>query len=111
MKKYVYPTKLPKPLVFSVARMKVLGNYCSFEAFPLFRDGTSMGTDYIMDIAFQFCLAKSHGKWRVVYDLSSSDVPEGERLKLMRRDFSKDSPLALLPEFWREKLNGWRGAN
>jgi hypothetical protein len=104
MQNYVSPRKLPQPLAFEVKNMKVLGNYCYMEAFPLFKDGTPMGTDYIMDIEFDFCLAKKAGKWRVVDDLSRTDVPGDDELKYIRRHFPKDYPLALLPEFWRARI-------
>jgi hypothetical protein len=104
MKNYIAPSKLPQPLVFHVDKMTVLGVYCYFEPSPLFKDGTPMDTRYIMDIDLEFCLAKSHGKWAVVWDLSRTDVPDASELKQMRRNFPKDFPLTLLPEDWRKML-------
>ena len=105
MKGYVSPAKLPQPMVFKVGKMEVLGNYCYFEALPLFKDGSPMGTDYIMDIEFALCLKSNHGKWQVIYDLSSTDVPDDKQLRKMWSAFPKDFPFALVPEFWREKFN------
>jgi len=105
MKEYVSATKLPQPIVFKVTKMNVLGNYCFFEATPLFKDGSSVGTEYIMDIVFEFCLERNDGKWRVVYDLSSTDVPSDTQTKKMWNAFPKEFPFALIPEFWREKFN------
>jgi len=102
MKEYVSPTKLPQPMVFEVSKMEVLGNHCFFEAIPCFKDGSTMGTDYIMDIVFQFCLERSREKWRVVVDLSSTDVPSDEHLRQELRTFPKDFPFVLIPKFWRE---------
>ena len=92
-------------MVFRISKMEVLGDYCYFEAFPLFKDGSPMVTDYIMDIRFALCLKSSHGKWRVIYDLSSTDVPSDEQLRQIWSVFPKDFPFPLIPEFWREKFN------
>jgi len=105
IKEYVSPTKLPQPLVFKVSTMKVLGNYCCFEATPYFKDGTPMDTKYIMDIVFLFFLERNHGKWRVMNDVSSTDVPTDSQLRQMWRNFPKDFPIVLIPKFWRDHFN------
>jgi len=92
-------------MVFKVRRMEALGNYCGFEALPFFKDGSQVGTEYIMDIVLNLCLKKVNGKWRVVSDLSSTDVPNPAQLKQIWHEFPKDFPFALLSEFWREQFN------
>ena len=105
MKKYVAPTKLPKAMVFKVSRIEVLRDYCCFEAIPEFKDGSSMGTDYIMDMEFLFFLQRKHEKWRVINDISSTDVPSDIQLKQMSDSFPKDFPFELIPKFWREHFD------
>jgi hypothetical protein len=74
LQKYASGTKVPQPLVFKIDRIKVLGNYCSFKAIPLFKDGSFISTDYIADIAFDLCLRRTDDNWRVIYDFSRTDV-------------------------------------
>lgn len=105
IKKYTLASRLPQPIVFQVRRMQVLGNYCSFEAIPLFKDGSHVSTDYMMDIVFELCLKRENGKWRVIYDLSRTDVPADTEMRQIRSAFPKDFPVALLPAFWRERLD------
>ena len=105
IKDYVTPNKLPQPLLFKIKRINVLGNYCSFEAVPVFKDGSQVSTDYIMDIVFDLCLKKTNKTWEVIYDLSSTDVPSNKQLKQMWSDFPKDFPFELIPEFWRRHFN------
>jgi hypothetical protein len=105
MKEYVSSKKLPQPLLFKIERMNVLGNYCSFQATPVFKDGSPVSTDHIMDIVFDFCLKKTGDTWEVIYDLSSTDVPSDTELKQMWNDFPKDFPSTLIPEFWRNHFN------
>ncbi len=83
IKNYVSSKELPQPLLFKIQRIQVAGNYCSFQALPVFKDGTPVGTDHIMDIMFDLCLKKTGETWEVIYDLSSTDVPSDTQLKQM----------------------------
>ncbi len=105
MKNYVNPKKLPQSLVFKIERIEVMGRYCSFEAIPKFKDGSTMGTDYVMDIVFELCMERTNDTWNVVYDLSSTDVPSDPQLKVMWRAFPKEFPIVLMPKFWRDHFN------
>jgi hypothetical protein len=105
LKEYGFSKKPPQPILFKVRRMVVLRDYCSFEAVPVFKDGSVVGTDYIMDIVFNLCLKKTDGTWKVIYDLSSTDVPSDAELAQMWRDFPKAFPTSLIPEFWREHFS------
>lgn len=102
LKHYVAPQKLPKAMVFEIERLKVQGKYCCITATPAFSDGSPMGTDYIMDIVFELCLEKTRGTWRVINDLSSTDVPSKPQLKSMRDKLPRNFPFALLPDYWRK---------
>jgi len=101
VKEYV-TAKLPQPLVFKIQRLQVLGDSCSFEALPLFKDGRPIGTGYVMDIVFNFCLQRKAGRWQVVTDLSSTDVPSGPELKTIRQRIPPDYPMELLSPFWQD---------
>lgn len=105
MKQYVTTTKLPQPLVFKIERMEVIGNYCSFQGIPLFKDGSPVSTEYMADIAFDLCLQRTKDSWRVIYDLSSTDVPSDPELKQMWGEFPKEFPSLLLPKFWRDHFH------
>ncbi len=102
IKNYVSPKKLPQPLLFRIQRINVAGNYCSFTAIPVFKDGTNVSTAYMMDIVIDLCLRKTGDTWKVIYDLSSTDVPSDAQLKQMWHYFPKDFPFTLIPDFWRE---------
>ena len=106
IEEYVSPTKLPQPLVFKIERIEVIDGYCSFEAIPVFKDGSSVGTEYyFMDIAFNLCLKRTNDKWHVIYDFSRTDVPDATELKQIWRSFPKEFPFALLSKFWRDNLD------
>lgn len=112
--KYVAPSvKLPRPVVFKIRRIVVSGDYCSFQAEPIFNDGSKISTKYseritVMD--FDFCLKKSGGRWNVICDLSLSDVPNDAWFAEKWREFPKDFPFALLPESWRRRFAPIRGS-
>ncbi len=105
IKNYVSTKKLPQPLLFKIQRIQVTGNYCSFEALPVFKDGSPVTTEHIMDIVFDLCLKKTGDTWEVIFDLSSTDVPSDIQLKQMWNDFPKDFPSTLIPEFWSKHFN------
>jgi hypothetical protein len=95
---------LPQPIVFKISHLSVQEPYCNLEAIPLFKDGSSMSTDYMMDIAFNFCMKETAGTWKVIVDLSSTDVPEASRLRKIKSSFPEDFPMSLLSPFWRQLL-------
>lgn len=106
LKEYISPkTKLPQPVVFKIERIEVIGEYCSFRAIPLSKDGSSMDTEYVMDIVFDLCLKRTKGAWQVVYDFSRTDVPTDDEFRQMWRKFPKDFPYALVPKFWRDHFD------
>ena len=105
IKKYSSAATLPQPLIFKIERIEVLGSYCSFQAIPLFKDGSPISTEYIEDVVFDLCLKRTDSKWRVIYDFSRTDVPNDAELKQMWRTFPKEFPFVLLPKFWRDHFN------
>lgn len=106
--KYATAT-LPQAIVFKVEHLSVQDNYCNFEAIPLFKDGSYISAAYIVDIAFNFCLKKAGGGWRVIADLSRTDVPAVDEIAAIRRMLPPDFPLALLSPTWRNLLRNASG--
>ena len=78
--------------------------YCNLEAIPLFKDGSYIGTEYIEDVGFNFCLKETAGTWEVIMDLSRTDIPDTSELRKIRGNFPRDFPLSLLSPNWRERL-------
>jgi hypothetical protein len=101
---------LPQAIIFKINHLSVQEPYCSLEAFPLFKDGSDMSTEYIDDIAFNFCMKETAGTWQVIVDLSRTDVPDSSELRQIRRDFPKDFPLSLMSPFWRQRLQRTSGS-
>ena len=95
---------LPQPIVFKISHLSVQEPYCNLEAIPLFKDGSYMSTEYMTDIAFNFCMKETAGTWEVVVDLSRTDVPDTSELRKIRASFPQDFPLSLLSPFWRQLL-------
>jgi hypothetical protein len=50
---------LPQPIVFKISHLFVQEPYCNLEAIPLFKDGSYMSTEYMVDIAFNFCMKET----------------------------------------------------
>ncbi|HEY5811810.1 MAG TPA: hypothetical protein VIT23_04050 [Terrimicrobiaceae bacterium] len=107
IKNYATSAKLPQSVVFRIERIEMLGNYCSFEAIPVFKDGSAISPAYIQDIVFNLCLKRTNNQWRVIYDLSRTDVPDNAELRQISQAFPKEFPLALLPTFWRDLFRGF----
>jgi hypothetical protein len=93
---------LPRPIVFRIERLAVQGRYCSFQAIPLFEDGSYVSPEYVTDIVFDLCLEKSESGWQVVYDFSRTDVPDEVEIRELKQSFPKDFPAVLIPDFWRK---------
>jgi hypothetical protein len=55
---------LPQPIVFKISHLSVQEPYCNLEAIPLFKDGSYMSTEYMADIAFNFCMKETGGTGR-----------------------------------------------
>jgi hypothetical protein len=107
MRRYVLKdltTALPKPILFNVKRMVVADRFCSFRGFPVFNDGTPIGSDFLPDVVYETCLEKQGDAWVVIYDLTRTDVPNSAELAEIRKSFPRRFPQYLLPVFWRDRL-------
>jgi hypothetical protein len=95
---------LPQPIVFKIDHLAVSGNYANMEAIPLLKDGSYAAPTYLPDMAFIFCLEKNRAHWRVIADLSRSDVPEAAEARAIRSRLPDAFPLAVLSATWRHLL-------
>jgi len=95
---------LPQPILFKVAHMKVEGNYAAFEGMPVFKDGKSACDGYMPDMDYSALLKRVANGWKVIVDLSRSDVPSPEELKAIRAKLPADFPAGVLTDFWRGRL-------
>jgi hypothetical protein len=95
---------LPQPIVFKISHISVQEPYCNFEAIPLFKDGSYISTEFMEDIALNFCMKETAGTWEVIIDLSRTDVPDTSELREIRGNFPRDFPLSLLSPNWRQWL-------
>jgi hypothetical protein len=105
MREYV-ATANKKPLaltfLFKIEFLRVDNDYAGFEGFPVKPDG-SLDSRF-EDVVYTTFLKKQNGDWRVVRDLSRTDVPSAEEAKEIRRNFPADFPVSVMPEFWRKLL-------
>jgi len=95
---------LPQPIVFKIDHLAVAGVYANMEAIPRSKDGHYVDTQYLPDIAFNFCLQKEGASWRVIVDLSRSDVPEAAEVQSIKRQLPADFPLSLFTSTWQRLL-------
>ena len=95
--------RLRQALVFKVDHLLVTGDYANLEATPIYKDGSYIDADTIPDIGYNFCLQRSGQRWRVIADLSRSDVPEGSEIAEIRARLG-DFPLRLFSPDWQKLL-------
>lgn len=93
---------LPEPLVFKVDFLRVDGDIAWFEGVPMLKSG-GFATDYLPDMGYTMVLQKSNTGWRVVHDLSRSDVPSDAELAALRKELA-GVPASVIPDFWRQHL-------
>jgi len=96
---------LPQPIVFRIEHLRVQGRNCNFEAITVFEDGSNVAPKYMADIVLNFCLRKTDGEWKVIVDLSRTDVPTDAELAQIKRRLPPDFPLSLFSPTWRELLS------
>ncbi|MGZ5020447.1 MAG: hypothetical protein ACXWAV_08455 [Chthoniobacterales bacterium] len=94
---------LPQPIVFKIEHLSVSGDYANMEAIPLFKDGRYVDPNLIPDIVFNFCLKSAGGGWRVIADLSRTDVPDASEIASIRQRLS-GFPRELLSRDWQRLL-------
>ena len=99
---------LPQPIVFKIGHLAVAGAYANMEAIPLFKDGRDVDSEYLPDVALNFCLKKEETRWRMIVDLSGTELPGAAEVQSIKRQLSADFPLSLFTPTW-QRLLGDRG--
>jgi hypothetical protein len=109
VKSYVskkYTLKTPKyKFHIEPSLLNIDGNFAMLSATPLYADGSNISTEYFEDIVFVLCLEKKDDRWAVIYDLSRNDIPSFKEMEEIKKNFPKNFPKKLLPDFWKKKLN------
>ena len=95
---------IARSILFKIEFLKVDGNYAGFKGFPVNPDGSPVPDGLLGDTVFMTFLKKTNGNWRVVQDLTRSDVPSDEEMSQIRRKFPADIPSSVIPDFWRKLL-------
>lgn len=99
---HVATRKMPQPIVFKVDTLRIDQGFAWFEGIPLFKDG-SYATDYLPDMAYVMVLQHTSSGWRVLHDLSRSDVPDESEAVQLRKEL-QGVPDSIIPDFWRRIL-------
>lgn len=93
-----------KPYKLSIRDIKSEGNFVKLETVLVYEDGSYVDIEFTGDSVFVVCLEKSSKKWKVIYDLSRSDVPSEEEIKHIKKEFPVQFPVNILSEFWKSLL-------
>ncbi len=104
MRVYVKAYRAPGPILFKVDQMKVLGKYCYFEGYAVFSDGSSVPEKYLPDVVYNTFLKRGETGWKVILDLTRTDVPSEREVIAIRRKFPPEIPRQIVPQFWKELL-------
>lgn len=99
-----YKKPLATAFLFKIEFLRVDGDYAGFEGFPVLTDGSPLPDGALGDQVFTTFLKQTNGTWRVVRDLSRSDVPTAEEVAAIRKDFPADFPTGAMPAYWRKLL-------
>jgi hypothetical protein len=104
MRDFVNARSAPGGILFMVDQMKVLGRYCYFEGYAVYEDGRSVPETILPDVVYQTFLKKGDRGWRVLLDLTRTDVPSDAEVRELRRTFPSEIPRPIIPPFWRDLL-------
>lgn len=90
--------------------LRLQGRHASFSGFPVNKDGGYLDDDSMIgDFETNVCLRKEDAGWKVIMDLSRSDVPSEEEIRELRDAVPAGFPTTILPEYWRGKLAPVKG--
>ncbi|MEM5789129.1 MAG: hypothetical protein AAGU11_17585, partial [Syntrophobacteraceae bacterium] len=101
---YIKAYRAPKPVLFKIEQMNVLGNYCYFKGHAVYADGSGIPDGYLPDVVYSTFLKRGQRGWRVILDLTRTDVPSEREIADIRRRFPAEIPRQIVPRFWRELL-------
>jgi len=95
---------LPQPIVFKIEHLLIEGRFCNLEAVPVFKDGTNPIPKYLPDVVFNLCLERDSNGWKVVTDLTRSDVPGPAEVAQIQSRLPPGFPMTVLSPTWRDLL-------
>ena len=96
---------VPGAVLFKVDHVRVQGAYCNFEGVPVFKRGGYVAPEYMPDVALNLCLKRtSNAGWKVILDLSRTDVPDAAEVAAIKRRIPADFPISLFSPTWRDLL-------
>ena len=103
MSKYVSGA-LRQAVVFKIDHLLVADGYANMEAIPIYKDGSNISPELLPDIGYNFCLQRTGSGWRVIADLSRSDVPSTAEAAAIKQRLPQDFPRAVLSTGWQQLL-------
>lgn len=89
-------------LVFKIDTRRVQGDFAYLECLPLFSDCTDAVPHYLPDIGYNHCLQRGHQGWKVILDLSRTDVPDLTVARQIQQRLPPAFPQSILSDFWRD---------
>jgi len=104
MRAHVKAYRAPRHVLFKVDQMKVLGKYCYFEGYAVFSDGSHVPEKYLPDVVYNTFLKRGESGWKVILDLTRTDVPSEQEAIDIRSTFPSEIPRQIVPQFWKETL-------
>jgi hypothetical protein len=99
-----YGTKMLPKFLFKIEFIRVKGDYAGFQGFPVKPDGSHFPDGIFEDVVHTTLLAQKNGVWRVVVDLSRTDVPTPQEARQIKNSIPTGFPADVIPAFWREHL-------
>ena len=95
--------KPPMKVVFKIEHLNVEGETAWFEGSPRQESGSYLPEGYLPDVDYCMVVQRTKAGWKVIEDLSRTDVPGDEELIGIKKRL-KDVPSSIMPKFWRELL-------
>jgi hypothetical protein len=105
MRAFVKAHEAPREILFKVDQMLVLGKYCYFKGYAVFADGSGIPEGYLPDVVYNTFLKREESGWKVLLDLTRTDVPSEPEVNEIRRRFPEEIPRQIVPRFWKDMLN------
>jgi len=99
-----YKKPAASSILFKIEFLRVEEDYAAFEGFPVNSDGSPLPEGLLGDIVFTTFLQRIQGNWRVVFDLTRSDVPSSNEVQQLRKKIPPTFPTSVMPDFWKKLL-------
>ena len=100
----VVKTKVEKEYTISPLLVRYKDDFAYIQAIPIYTDGKYISTEYIVDEVYSLCFEKVDSQWKIIYELTRTDVPSDEQLQEIKNSFPAQFPKKLLSTFWKDML-------